>query len=340
MRKFPAFIFSLAFMFLAITGCPLLSPGQTESFQPADEPVPEGTSFHGELRLDGAEQVNISVAGSLQNPQWSPDGNFLLFTRFEDGYNGEPADLMVVRLDSGSTRTLVADGSGNINLPGSSWNALTGEIVFSSSREPHDEIYLIDEDGSPGDESRITERTDRMAYEPSFSPDGQWIVFESHELDVEDNGVIVRYRIDGSMPYTTLTPADEDCRQPNWSPDGEHILFQKFNGEQWDIWIMDSDGTHPRQITVGPGNKTDGAFSPDGECIVYSSDEFGGEAANLVLTYITNGYPIRLTHFEGYDGAPSWSPDGERIAFESYPGDPDDSPGTTIWVIEVPQLYP
>lgn len=103
------------------------------------------------------------------------------FTRFRNGYNKEPGDLLIINLESKSIKTLVSDGSGNVNLPGSSWNSITHKIVFSSSREPHDEIYIIDENGNPGDEIKVTERENRVAYEPSFSPDGSngttlWII--------------------------------------------------------------------------------------------------------------------------------------------------------------------
>jgi TolB protein len=280
------------------------------------------------------------VEGSLQNPQWSPDSNSLLFTRFRDGYNIEPADLVVVDLTSSNIRVLISDGSGNVNLPGSSWNPHTRKIVFSSSREPHDEIYLVDDYGSSGDEVKITDRASMVAYEPSLSPDGQWIVFESHKLNVEDNGIIVKYKIDGTMPYQNLTDPNADCRQPNWSPGGDKVLYQKFRAGQWDIWIMSSDGANHQKVTSGPGDKTDASFSPDGQWIVYSSDEFGVEFANLFITSALGGNAIRLTHYDGYDGAPSWSPDGNKIAFESHPGDPDNSPGTTLWIIDVPALHP
>jgi len=282
--------------------------------------------------------VNIPVDGSLQNPAWSPDSNSLLFTRFSDGYNVEPADLFVFDLISSGLRALVLDGSGNVNLPGSSWNPLTRKIVFSSSREPHDEIYLVDDYGSPGDEVKITDRANKVAYEPSLSPDGQWIVFESHELDAEDNGTIVKYRIDGTMPYQNLTDPYEDSRQPNWSPAGDKMLYQKFSDGRWDIWIMNNDGTNHQEVTNGSGDKTDASFSPDGQWIVYSSNEFGLEFANLFITSVSEDNVIRITDYEGYDGAPSWSPDGKKIAFESYPGDPDDSSGTTLWIIDVPAL--
>jgi Tol biopolymer transport system component len=97
-------------------------------------------------RNDNAFRVGINLNGSLQNPAWSPDGEHLLFTRFRKGYNEEPADLYIVDLNTSTVTQLVADGSGNVNLPGSVWNSTGNTIVFSSSRDPHDEIFGINAD--------------------------------------------------------------------------------------------------------------------------------------------------------------------------------------------------
>ncbi len=290
-----------------------------------------------EERHDSAEQLEIDLEGSLQNGAWSPDSDLIVFTRFQEAYNEEPADLFVVDLDGDSLRELVSDGSCNVNLPGSSWNSEAEQIVFSSSREPHDEIYVIDDMGSPGDEVRITFRDDLMAYEPTFSPDGEWVVFESHLLDQEDNGVITKFCVDGSSDYIALTAQDDDCRQPNWSSSGDKILYQRFDGDQWDIWVMNDDGSNAEKVTTGGGDKTDASFSPDGDWIVYSSDENELDLANIFIIPTTGGESIQITEWDGYDGAPSWSPDGSKIIFESYPGDPDDSEGTTLWIIDVPE---
>ncbi len=292
----------------------------------------------GEDRQDEAFKVSISKNGSLQNPAWSPDGGSILFTRFVNGYNEEPADLLVINLGDNSVRTLVSNGTGNISLPGSVWNETTGKIIFASTRDPHDEIYMIDEDGMSGDEVKVTSRTNNVAYEPSLSPDGERIVFESHVLDVVNDGVITTYKVDGSEPFTALTAVSDDCRQPNWSPAGGLILFQRYSGGQWDIWVMNSDGSEQRKVTDGAGDKTDASFSPDGQLIVYSSDEGGLDSANLFIVPVSGGNSTRVSFFSGYDGAPSWSPDGNRIAFESYPGDPDGSEGTSILIIDVPPL--
>lgn len=308
------FVLFILCILLCITGC-------------------EDTDPDSYLRHDSAKKLDIPLSGSLQNPAFSPDGDAIVFTRFRNGYNLDPADIFIYNLESGNIDTLVMDGSVNVNLPGSCWNSNSESIVFSSSRDPHDEIYIIDENGNPGDEIKITHREHYMAYEPTFSPDGEWIVFESHPLDVEKHGVIMKHKLDNSIAYQALTDADDDCRQPNWSPAGNYILFQKYENRQWDIWIMKPDGTNKKKVTSGKGDKTDACFTYDGLFIIFSSDS-DLEFANIYKISIDGGSFARLTNYEGYDGAPSISPDGSKLSFESYGGDPDDSKGTSLYILD------
>jgi len=289
-------------------------------------------------RADGALHFEITVQGSLQNPAWSPGGETLLFTRWQGGYNAGPADLVTFRLVDGAVATLVSDGSDNVNLPGSAWNAATGQIAFSSSRDPHDEIYLIGAGASPGSEVKITDRGARMAYEPSVSPDGQWIVFESHPVDVAGQGVIEKVSVGTPRQYVALTASGDDCRQPNWSPTGDLVVYQKLSGEHWHLWLTDPAGSTATALTSGPGDETDASFSPNGQWVVYSADAPGTEVANLFAIPIQGGSPLRITTYSGYDGAPSFSPDGREIAFETSPGDPDGSAGTELAWIDVSGL--
>lgn len=300
-------------------GC-AVSPGSLEAESP---------------REDGAYEVEIPRSGSLQNPAFSPDGGSILVTSFRNGYNSGPADLLVVHLHLHSVRVLVSDGSGNINSPGSCWNRRTGQIVFASTREPHDEVYMIGAGSAPGGEVRITSREETVAYEATLSPDGEWVVFESHRLDEEGNGVITTYRVDGTEPYRALTSETDDCRQPNWSPMGDLIAYQSFSEGQWDVWVMNADGGDQRKITSGAGDKTDPSFSPDGRWVVCSWEMPEDEGADLYMVPVDGGRLIRVTRSGGYDGAASWSPEGEWIVFESCPGDPDESGGTRIWMIHV-----
>lgn len=296
-------------------------------------------------RVDGAVLLNPPVSGSLQNPAWSPDGKSLLFTRFRNGYNHGPADILVYTLpekdsqgrDSagGEVRFLVRDGSENVNAPGACWSAAGRFIVFSSSRDPRDEIFRIGENGEPGDEIRITDREGKAGYEPTLSPDGLWTVFESHALDVEGNGVLVKCRTDGTEPARELTPASEDCRQPNWSPAGGLIAYQRFENGQWDIWTCGEDGENRGRVTAGEGDKTDASFSPDGGWIICSAENPEEAGAALSAFPVSGGASVSVTSSGWSDGAPSWSPDGRTVVFESRSGDPDGSPGTVLFLIDV-----
>lgn len=350
MRNTNGFVFSLVLIAASGLMCSRRRDGQeilaTETLHEKDNddnrtpqetshPLPTDPGVPGSLSDGDPQMLQINLTGSLQNPAWSPDGSQLLITRWRSGYNVGPADLVIVDVATGGTRTLISDNNDNVNLPGSAWNGTTGKIIFSSAREPHDEIFIIDAAQSTGAEIRVTNRTGFVAFEPSFSQDGQSFVFESHTEEQDTNGVITKFRIDGAGTYQALTAATDDCREPNWSPTDSLIVYQKLNNNQWDLWVMKPDGSGQRQVTTGVGNKTDASFSADGQYIVYSSDAFGLDFGNLFAVSITGGEPTRITtHVNGYDGAPSWSPAASLIAFESTDGDPDDSAGTTIWLVE------
>ncbi len=285
-------------------------------------------------RNDQAVKLDIDLSGSIQNPAFSPDGKSIVFTNFRKGYNKPPSDLYIFNLETKELKELVADRSSNVNLPGSCWNLSLHSITFSSDREPHDEIYTISETGTTGDEIRITNRQDSVAFEPTFSPDGQWIVFESHKLDEEGLGVITKFKTDGTSDYISLTPHGENCKQPNWSPAGDKILYQKEENGQWDIWVMNSDGSEKRKVTDFEGSKTDAAYTADGQFIIFSSD-YNAEEANIYKAPVSGGNQIRLTNYEGYDGAPDISPDGTKLIFESSFKEPDKSKGTTLWMLRL-----
>jgi TolB protein len=277
------------------------------------------------------------TGASDQNPAFSPDGRTILFTRFSNGYNEGPAELMLLDSATGQVALFItAPDSDNVNMPGTSWNLATNRIAFSSDREDTDEIWTADLDG--GGLLRISHTTDGFALEPTFSPDGEWIVFETHDDLPEDQqmGRIWKVRADGSY-LTPLTSGEYDDRQPNWSPTGERILFQRREpgSDNWDIVTIAPDGSDLRPVTTQPAEDTDASWSPDGRWIVYSSDYDDVDIANLFIIAAQGGELVRVTFNEnGYDGAPSWSPDGAWIAFES---GGDEAP-TALWMIAVPPL--
>jgi len=293
-----------------------------------------------QARSDGAIRLTTPPGpASDQNPAFSPDGTRLVFTRFDNGYNEGPAGLFLLDLHDTAiiTRLTPAEDQDNVNLPGAAWNGVKGRIILSSDRDEADELWRIAPDGS--DFTRVTVHTDTTWYsEPSWSPDGEWIVFEVSQPGGSEDGRVGRIwkvRSDGSDP-TPLTDGGHDDRQPNWSPSGERILFQRrtLPDGQWDIYTIAPDGSDLQQVTTTASDDTDASWSPGGGCIVYSSDYGGLSVANIYLIPADGGTPARITNDETYDGAPSWSPDGGWIAFESATGG-EDSP-SALWRIAVP----
>ncbi len=98
---------------------------------------------------------------------------------------------------------------------------------------------------------------------------------------------------------------------------------------------MNTDGSGKTKITDFSGNKTDAVFSHDGQYIIFSSENDDVKLANIYKVLLSGGNPIRLTNYDGYDGAPSISPDGTKLAFESVSSDPDKSDGTSLWLLNL-----
>ena len=199
----------------------------------------------GYARSDGAERIPISgLSGSLQNPCFSPDSRQIALTLWPERYNDGQASVHVADLESGEVQARVSPEGTAVNLPGSCWNPATNLILFSLERDAPDWPYAANPDGTGL--RRLVSLRGRIAIEPSFSPDGERIVFEVSKYDADGNGSIYVANVDGTG-VRRLTRGHDD-RQPNWSPRGNRIVFQRRKGEVWDVWTVRPSGRGLRML--------------------------------------------------------------------------------------------
>ncbi len=92
------------------------------------------------------------------------------------------------------------------------------------------------------------------------------------------------------------------------------IVFDDFE----DVFAMDVDGSHVVTVAGEAGSEFDGAWSPDGEWVVYRDSTRGINDDDEVFVARADGSERRnLTNDPSNDWGPDWSPDGRTIAFNS-----------------------
>ena len=107
---------------------------------------------------------------------------------------------------------------------------------------------------------------------------------------------------------------------PRWSPDGTRIMFMRnisnHPRQQTEIFIMDSDGNHEKQITHNPALDEEASWAPDGQHITFTNDRSG--SLEIYVMDILTRKVQQITHNPGLRESashPSWSPNGKYIAY-------------------------
>ena len=109
----------------------------------------------------------------------------------------------------------------------------------------------------------------------------------------------------------------EEVSAPQLSPDGSQIAFgrrwvDKMN-DRWEssVWIMNADGSRPRQLVQG----SDVKWSPDGSRIAYIARGEPSGQQIFVRWMDANGAATQISHLTESPSGIEWSPDGKSIAF-------------------------
>ena len=166
---------------------------------------------------------------------------------------------------------------------------------------------------------------------PAFSPDGESIAYSS---DHTGSFEIYIRSIAPDARDIQLTTDGQQNFDPAWSPDGKRIAY--YSMKRHGIFVMPALGGVAKQLTEFGSHAV---WSPDGQWLAFqgiSSPDLDGMPMGSSILWIVSsqgGEPRQLTQVTSPPGshyAPSWSPDGKRVAFINW-----DTVSPQVWSISV-----
>ncbi len=241
---------------------------------------------------DGSGQ--IFFIGQASQPDFSPDGTHIAFRSWKSDTRGVfamggPSGIDYHRITS---QSFFEDAR-------PCWSPEGGRIVFFSRRESdrRPRLYI-----SEGENERSL---GVLGTNPDWLPDGR-IVYQGCANEV--CGIIV-INPDGSNPIAITSDGRDAAPSP--SSDGSKIAFMSQREGDWEIYVVDVDGSELKRVTDNSAQDGLPTWSPDGNAIAFASDRDGRWAIWAMNSDGSNQRQLFSIEGSGINGIVKGKPDWE-----------------------------
>jgi TolB protein len=297
---------------------PLAQPGQPGEVKLdawANPPANVAMLAFGNL---GVTDSDVAVQGWLDDVK-NTQSPIVLGKQYKEAAKDENARLIAHRF----ANEIIFRLGGGVN------GIAESKLYYISNRSGHKEVWAMDYDGAG--QHQVSHLGALASLSPRISPDASRIAFSSYpkggglEIMMYSNelGRMVSFPRFGG---TNATPA--------WSPDGTKLAFASSMRGAMEIYVADSSGAAPKRITSTRGPDVSPVWNPKtGAQMAFVSGRTG-----LPQIYImdADGSNVQRMTDQGYAVSPSWSPNGQFLAFawrRNYgPGAPG---GWDIYVMDI-----
>ena len=259
------------------------------------------------------EKATFYDMESVSNPEISPDGTTILFSR---GYVDMTRDQNQSNLwavdSSGQRLRQLTDGAWNDSSP--VWSPDGKRIAFLSNRSGSTQLHVMWAD------TRETLQLTRLERAPggiTWSPDGKDIAYTSL---IPDDAPILPVRLPPTPRGAQLARGAVVIDRPSWGSDGTGPTTKGYTH----VFVVDATvGGTPKQVTSGNFNHSAPSWAADGKSIFVSGirkpdAEYLVGDSEIYNVALDTGAFTTLTERSGPDGNPKVSPDGKWIAYTGF----------------------
>ncbi len=249
-----------------------------------------------------------AAAHADRHPAISPDGKQVAFIRFSSSGVG---DVYLVPTAGGEARRLTFE---NTNAASPVWTPDGRDILFLGGST----LYSLLRVSAAGGKAVPVEGVGQNLSSLAVSRQGQRLAWTQtiNDMNIWQMELSEQRPSPQSLkPWKPLIASTRRDASPDLSPDGKRIVFASNRSGISQIWVADSTGEHPVQLTTFTNGFTGSPrWSPDGRQIVF--DARPADSSDIYVINAEGGPPRRLTTDPAEDAVPSWS-NGQWIYFTS-----------------------